>query len=139
MQPHADHADAMSDGVNGSSAETIIYEAFDEFLAAKTWASGSREDTARFDRALHRAVRDKNFNPDEMARYMRDKKGVAADDSSEYRQRDPTLPADRLQCLGSLLAANYADFCEQPLDRNPDRGDRHPALEAVFRHSGLRR
>lgn len=60
-------------------AGEVMYEVFDGFLSTDTWHTGHPADDTRFYQALHHVIRKLGFNPDEMARYMREKKDVPND------------------------------------------------------------
>ena len=58
-----------------------MYDAFDSYLDVETWHTPHALDGRRFFRALDRVVGSPDFNPDEMGRYMREKKGVSNNDT----------------------------------------------------------
>jgi hypothetical protein len=62
-----------------------MYEVFDTFLAMDTWHTSHPLDDDRFYKALHRIVRDDEFNPDEMGRYLFMKTGVQRDNEEDSR------------------------------------------------------
>jgi hypothetical protein len=59
-----------------------MYEVFDPYLKTDTWHTSHPLDDQRFFRALNEVVKNPNFNPDEMGRYMREQKKVSRDDNT---------------------------------------------------------
>jgi hypothetical protein len=55
------------------------YAVFDTFLARETWHTNHDNDLWEFYRCLHQVIDDPEFNPDNMGKYIRAKKGVDTD------------------------------------------------------------
>jgi hypothetical protein len=84
-----------------------MYEVFDSFIGADTWLSGHDYDHQRFYTALAKVVWSDQFDPDEMARYMREKKEVPFEDRESVKAQtiaecchDAGAIKDFLKCNG---------------------------------------
>jgi hypothetical protein len=58
----------------------MLYETFDNFLNVDTWHTRHPFDEQRFFIELHKVIKDPQFNPDNLAEYIREKKNVSRDD-----------------------------------------------------------
>ena len=56
----------------------IMYEAFDSFIRVETWQTRQPGDDERFHLALGKVVWSNNFDPDQMANYLRKEAEPAA-------------------------------------------------------------
>lgn len=75
-----------------------MYEVFDNFLSTDTWYKAHPSDERRFYGALAAVVWSDQFNPDQMRRYMRDKKNIPADDHKSKFAKT----IDQLNCATML-------------------------------------
>lgn len=57
-----------------------MYEIFDSYLGRDTWHVGHAGDDGAFFSALSEAMKNQDFNSDEMGEYMRARKNVAYED-----------------------------------------------------------
>jgi len=57
-----------------------MYEVFEPFLQSAAWHTDDPAAEKQFFRALHAVVADPKFDPDEMAEFMRGRRGVQRED-----------------------------------------------------------
>jgi hypothetical protein len=60
--------------------EAPMYDVFDSFIDIETWHTRHPSDLSRFYKALNQAVWSDNFNPDEMADYLRHRRKIPTED-----------------------------------------------------------
>ena len=60
-----------------------MYEVFDSYLNRDTWHTNHDLDRQRFMQVLAGVVHDDEFNPDEMRKYMLEKKGVRPENRND--------------------------------------------------------
>ncbi|MGN7772189.1 hypothetical protein [Phyllobacterium sp. 22552] len=60
-----------------------MYEALDNFFDTENWHSNHAIQDREFARALHEVVHKKDFSPEEMRNYIRQKHGLTGETNSE--------------------------------------------------------
>jgi hypothetical protein len=61
-----------------------MYEAFDSFIRVGTWHTRNPNDEERFHVALGEVVWSDDFDPDQMATYLREKLNLPPEDHGSY-------------------------------------------------------
>jgi hypothetical protein len=81
-----------------------MYEKLDSFMVTDTWHTRHPSDEKRFLVVLHELLKDRDFNPDQMAEHMRGKIGIKEDDHTH-----PLRPAIYYYTAAAWAVKGYVE------------------------------
>ena len=83
-----------------------MYDAFDSFIRVGTWQTRQPSDEERFHLALGKVVWSDDFDPDQMANYLREKLNLPPEDRGSYFAQTIDRYCDDAWAVKNFLSYN---------------------------------